>query len=78
MKIKTIFFPAIAILFIASCGDGNLNERMGRISGGIKKADSIAENIARGTSKLAKKLESYVDTTQYQKDTTGMWKKKSE
>ena len=68
----------ITTFFLSSCDEegGNFNERMGRIPRGIKKADSIADKISEGTTKFAKKVESYADTTKYRKDSTGMWVEK--
>ena len=69
----------ITVCLFSSCEWGdvkNFNRNMGKISDGVKKFDSSAENFSRGATKFAKKVESYVDTTQYKKDSTGMWKKK--
>lgn len=72
-----VMLPGVlAMLFaVASC-EGNLNQRMEKVSGTIKKVDSASVEVSKGITKFSKHIEGYVDTTAYKKDSTGMWHEK--
>ncbi len=69
----------LIFIVLASCGgeEGqNFTQRMNNISETIKKIDTINAKISKGASRFASGVEKYVDTTEYKKDSTGMWRKK--
>ncbi|MBX9850452.1 MAG: hypothetical protein K2X86_01700 [Cytophagaceae bacterium] len=54
----------------------SFNDGMKNVSSTVKKIDTAAQKFSEGASKFAKKMEAYVDTTKYKKDSTGTWRKK--
>jgi hypothetical protein len=78
MKNKYLYKITTLLLFALTACEGSFTQRMDKISGTINKVDSASEKFAKGVSKFSKTLEGYVDTTQYKKDSTGIWQKKSD